>query len=307
MAVLDDIPGIEVAVQINGWDVVEYDDPDASEHVRSCPTSSKYIESIDDTEFTIRYKASLGYNWEGCRDHVLRFRTFADGLKLSGKVLFKTDALHGRCIRNEGFSKYDPETKERYKYNCKFCPISTVDDAGRERVIEDSRVAKKLGLIEVEVYRSTFSGSRKPGASSVATPHSYELAEKSLKGKAISHGVSYTLGTVIKDKSRPRVTFRDFKEDGGPIAVFRFQYSPSVSRSFVLRMTQFGEAEEMEQMEQVVKSLEEENRMEEKSRPVKREIGEVYDPTQDQAPLRPTKLSRLASGREVQVVDLTDD
>ncbi|RYP07243.1 hypothetical protein DL764_002630 [Monosporascus ibericus] len=222
MAVLDDVPGVEVAVQINGQDVVEYDDPDASEHVRSCPTSSKYIESIDDAEFTIRYKASLDYNWEGCGDHVRRFRTFADSLKLSGKVLFETDVLYGRSIRTEGFSKYDPETKSRHKYKCKFSPISTLDDSRHERVIEDSCVPKKLGLIEVEVYRSTCSGSREPEASSVATPHSYVLAEKSLKGKAIPHGVSYTLGRVTQAKRQPRVTFRDLEKDDGPIAVFRF-------------------------------------------------------------------------------------
>ncbi|RYP24432.1 hypothetical protein DL767_008602 [Monosporascus sp. MG133] len=323
MAVLNDIPGIEVAVQINGQDVVEYDDPDASEHVRSCATSSKYIESIDDAEFTIRYKASLDYNWEGCRDHVLRFRAFADGLKLSGKVIFKTDALCGRCIHVEGFSKYDPETKNKYTYNCKFSPISTVDDSGRERVIEDSRVAKKLGLIEVEVYRSTYSGTREPEASSVTAPHSYVLAEKSLKGKAISHGVSYTLGRITQAKSRPRVMFRDFEEDGGPIAVFRFQYrskeslkqeliiprSPSVPQSYVLRMTIFGEAELLQQAEDLAQWRRqiESDRVEKKSRPVKREISDVHDPYQDQEPTRPTKMSRLTSGREAQVIDLTDD
>ncbi|RYP44182.1 hypothetical protein DL768_009330 [Monosporascus sp. mg162] len=249
MAVLDDVPGIEVAVQINGRDVVEYDDPDASNH-----SSSK------------------------------------------------------RTRHAEGFSKYDPETKNRYKYNCKFSPISTVDDTGPERVMEDSRVAKKLGLIEVEVHRSTHSGSREPGASSsVATPQSYVLAEKSLKGKAISHGVSYTLGRIIQAKSRPHVTFRNLEMDGGPIAVFRFH--PSVSRSHVLCMTQFGEAEQLQQMEELTqwRQLIKSDRAGEESRPVKRDIGDVHNPPQDQAPTRPTKLSRLASGREAQVVDLTDD
>ncbi|RYP63307.1 hypothetical protein DL771_009339 [Monosporascus sp. 5C6A] len=334
MAVLDEVPGIEVAVQINGRNVVEYDDPDASEQARPCPTSSKYIESIDDAEFTIRYTASLDYNWEGYQDHVLRFRAFADGFKLSGKVLFKTDALYGRCIRAAGFSQYDPETKSTYKYNCKFSPVSTVDDSGHERVIQDSRVAKKLGLIEVEVYRSTYSDSRERGASSVATPHSYVLAEKSLKGKAISHGVSLRAGPARRFGTSKRMTdlspsfgfSTGLKAGALPALLCGVHWltkpteslkqeliiprSPPVPRSYVLRMTFFGEAaqlaemEELEEMRQMIKS----SRVEEESRPVKkREISEVYDLTQDQAPPRPTKLSRLASGREVHVIDLTDD
>ncbi|RYO87780.1 hypothetical protein DL766_004622 [Monosporascus sp. MC13-8B] len=147
MAVLD-VPGIEVAVQISGRDVVEYDGTDAPEHVRSCPTSSKHIESIDDAEFAIRYGYGIPY----------------------------------KC----------------WLANCLLIRLS-VDDEGRERVIEDSRIAKKLGLIEVEVYRSTSSSSRKPGASSVAMPRSYELAEKSLKGKAISRGVPYTPGRIMQE------------------------------------------------------------------------------------------------------------
>ncbi|RYP05178.1 hypothetical protein DL765_009913 [Monosporascus sp. GIB2] len=227
MAVLD-VPGIEVAVQINGRD------------------------SIDDTEFTIRYKASPGYNWEGCRDHVLRFWTFADGLNLSKKILFKTDALYGRCIRNGGFSKYDQETKETRVYNCKFPPISTVD-AGREHVTEDSCVAKKLGLIEVEAYRSTFAGI-------------------------------------------PIHTGRIYRPLG--YAIFRPPFD------------EIGEAEilvELERMEQLEESLEEKYGVDEESRPVKREIDEVYNHTRDQPPRQPAKRSRLASGREMQFVDLTDD
>ncbi|RYP72241.1 hypothetical protein DL770_007985 [Monosporascus sp. CRB-9-2] len=318
MAVLDDVPGIEVAVQINGRDVIEYDDPDASNHVRSCPTSSKYIESIDDAEFTIRYKASLDYNWEGCRDHVLRFRAFADGLKLSGKVFSKTDALYGRCIHAEGFSKYDTETKSTYKYNCKFSPISTVDDSGRERVIEDSRVAKKLGLIEVEVYRSTHSGSREPEASrsprltATCLPRSPSRARPSLMESPIRWAELYRL------RACPMWRFGTSKRMADLSLSFGFKSlkqeliiprNPSVSHPYVLRMAFFGEAEQLQQAEELAQWRRqiESDRVEKKSRPVKREIGDVHDPHQDQAPTRPTKMSRLASGREAVVIDLTDD
>lgn len=40
---------------------------------------------------------------------------------------------------------------------------------------------------------------------------------------------------------------------------------------------------------------------------IKREIGEVFDLTEDAPAPRPTKKSRLRDGTEVDVVDLTDD
>ncbi|RYO80984.1 hypothetical protein DL766_010030 [Monosporascus sp. MC13-8B] len=85
---------------------------------------------------------------------------------------------------------------------------------------------------------------------------------------------------------------------------------PLVTRSFDLRLTTFGEAEvqvELVRMEQLEESLEEKYRVDEESRPVKREIDEVYDNTRNQPLRRPAKRSRLASGREVQFVDLAGD
>ncbi|KAK6955908.1 hypothetical protein Daesc_003555 [Daldinia eschscholtzii] len=63
MAVLEDVPGVKVTVCINGTDCLEYDEPDIPEQQPNCPTSSKYIESHDDTEFTIRVIIDKDYNW----------------------------------------------------------------------------------------------------------------------------------------------------------------------------------------------------------------------------------------------------
>ncbi|KAI1252145.1 hypothetical protein MGN70_006718 [Eutypa lata] len=90
MAILDDVPGIEVAVQINGQDVVEYDDPDASELDAPCPTSSKYIECIDDAVFAIRCRATSHYKW-GYKNHSLHFRAMADGFDDSKPERVKED------------------------------------------------------------------------------------------------------------------------------------------------------------------------------------------------------------------------
>lgn len=62
-----------------------------------------------------------------------------------------------------------------------------VDEAQHERVKSDMKVAKKLGIIEVKVMRGIVGGevSTRPGN---IRNNKFELSEKSLKGKAVSHG-----------------------------------------------------------------------------------------------------------------------
>jgi hypothetical protein len=51
--------------------------------------------------------------------------------------------------------------------------------------------AKSLGLIVVKVHRGIDYGGGLSWTTAAANPTDFELAEKSLKGKAISHGTSY--------------------------------------------------------------------------------------------------------------------
>lgn len=84
MAILEDVPGVTVTVRINGVDCVEYDDPEAPGQQPSQPTtSSKYIESPDDTEFTIHIKVDSRYDWS-YKNHSLKVRTFADATYIGG-------------------------------------------------------------------------------------------------------------------------------------------------------------------------------------------------------------------------------
>lgn len=68
-----------------------------------------------------------------------------------------------------------------------------VEDTDKERIAADEKLAKNLGLIRVCVYRATFKkeghkkfshGDLKIGIDGIS------LAEKALKGKALSHGTA---------------------------------------------------------------------------------------------------------------------
>lgn len=54
---------------------------------------------------------------------------------------------------------------------------------------KDVDAAKDLGLIEIKLYRALVSGSKERRCG-FSKKNELEFAEKSLKGKAISHGVS---------------------------------------------------------------------------------------------------------------------
>lgn len=64
-----------------------------------------------------------------------------------------------------------------------------MDDADASRVRKDLDRAKKLGLISVVVTRFLPS-SYEAGRGEEAADDSFSVAEKALKGRAVSHGTS---------------------------------------------------------------------------------------------------------------------
>lgn len=68
-----------------------------------------------------------------------------------------------------------------------------VDDANRKRVAEDLKTAKNLGLIRIVVWRIVIKGDGRPLSSRdnhKFTEGGLSLAEKALKGRAITHGAA---------------------------------------------------------------------------------------------------------------------
>ena len=64
MAILRDVPGLQVMVQVGGVDCVEYDDPGPEvTKDSSSPTSTKYVEAISDAEFSIHFVIDSDFVW----------------------------------------------------------------------------------------------------------------------------------------------------------------------------------------------------------------------------------------------------
>ncbi|KAJ8131207.1 hypothetical protein O1611_g2423 [Lasiodiplodia mahajangana] len=320
MAIHEDVPGIEVTVRCAGQALPEYEDPDDHDNddVAACPLGTKYIECVDDTEFDVCIRVGPAYSW-GYRHHVLKVATFVDGKYVRGSLIRSKDAIHGgyaiECV--EGQESRSSRTGQWSKRKFKFAMVKTVDDAQKERLEKDIKVAKGLGTIEVKFTRVLDCG---PSTSDYggwkSSSGTLELAEKSLKGKAISHGTSYGAKQYIRTPYF--IHTRDLVEDNGPILILKFNYrsrdalkrelivprSPSHSPTF----ENLSQAERDRLARERLNELRDQKVKQEGKRPmIKREFGEVVDLTEDPPAPPPTKKSRLGDGREVDVVDLTDD
>ncbi|ORY60031.1 uncharacterized protein BCR38DRAFT_375017 [Pseudomassariella vexata] len=309
MTIIEDVPGVEIAVQIGGADVVEYDALDADGDEPVCPTITKYIECIDDAHFVIRTRIDNFYHW-GYKDHVLSLQLYIDGTWINARICRASDTRRTGYRENKISGREEPSgpNGQWVLRKFKFSSVHTVDDSKRERVEKDREIAKNLGVIEVKVRRGTDYGLIELRQNTIKNKK-FEIAEKALKGKAISHGTALTAGDVVAAPNY--VDFRYLPEDGDrPIAVYKFLYRSreALKREIIIprtpppRSPTLAALSEAERDRLARERLEElrHARIKSENGAIKREFGEVYDLTMDNVPKRP----KLGPG---EVIDLTDD
>ncbi|KAI1411290.1 hypothetical protein F5Y13DRAFT_65199 [Hypoxylon sp. FL1857] len=305
MAVLEDVPGIKVTVRIGGVDCTEYDDPEVPEQQPAQPTSLKYIESPDDAKFAICVAVDDSYKW-GYKNHVLSFVTFVDSEWIESPIVRSQSLTNGQYERlTEGKKVFRKDTKTWSIHGLKFSAVKTIDEAKKERVEKDRKTSDKLGVIEVKVWRGVELGpssSKRSSATLKKTP--FELSEKSLKGKSISHGTMFS--TAKQTTSPGFVSVQYLPEDGGPIAIFRFTYRSrrALQQELIIPATPpprsptfdgLSEAELRRLARERYEQINEEKEVKKEKASIKRELG-------DDKLDRPSKVRRVSK-----TIDLTDE
>ncbi|KAI1765109.1 hypothetical protein GGR53DRAFT_465769 [Hypoxylon sp. FL1150] len=305
MAVLEDVPGLKVVVIVAGNEATEYDDPnDVEREPSACPTSSKYIECTDDAEFSIKAYITRDYAW-GYRNHALSARLKVDGQHIRSTFHTERDKNY---ILFSGRELYCATTKQWYLHRCKFSAISTIDDAEEQRIKSDIKIAKNLGVIEVKFRRCIPLHKNEPRDKQrgINSSDKLELAEKSLKGRAMSHGTSFS---SRREKVEVHSTYN--LEYIDEIALFRFHYrsrdalrkemviprSPSPSSTPLAEMPR-AELERLAR-ERLDQLQENKVKKEDRNPVIKREFNTIVDLDDEHA--RPAKMAR-----HVEVIDLTD-
>ncbi|EMR67008.1 hypothetical protein MGN70_000292 [Eutypa lata] len=314
MAILEDVPGIKVTIRVGGVNCTEYDDPDAEDEQTSCSTSSKYIESVDDSEFSIHWEVNSDYAW-GPKPYLLDADIYIDGHWLMGSVVSvaRLSNIDGKCeVSNFGATRLCPETGSWVVRKPKFSAVKIVEDTDQGRIERDHEVVKELANITVKISR-VIDGSFNYSPNNQDTADtSFELAEKSLKGKAISHGTTFsTIGSSTQKPEFAKV--RIIPEDDGPIAVFLFKYRSKEALKHELIIPRSPSPEPAVPDDFAILTDAEKDRLardrfeelkikrELKTEPViKREFGDTIDLTQDESPHRPAK-------RVARCIDLTED
>ncbi|KAI1189924.1 hypothetical protein F5B17DRAFT_389457, partial [Nemania serpens] len=117
---------------------------------------------------------------------------------------------------------YSKESQKCYCRAMKFSLITKVHHNDATRMQKDTESTKSLGLIQVSIERRFVKGLVKPVSNFPVDTAVLEVAEKALKGKAISHATSF--GETKPMKSDYMVETQRIAADTGPIAVFRFMY-----------------------------------------------------------------------------------
>ncbi|EEY19186.1 predicted protein [Verticillium alfalfae VaMs.102] len=224
-----EVPGIDAWVEVNGQRAEAYDDDDvSSREVNDLPARHqifKYIESIDNASFTVQVHMSREVTQHALPpcDTVIG-ELFVDGKHVSSKCASVRPG-QGTIdrLRFDG-KKVESCSRPGYVHLLKlvFSAVSTVDDTDTARIASDLEAAKHLGLIQLRFFAGVDIGDTMAQRPDSTIPiNTSELSEKSLKGKAISHGTSFSHGA---DLPASRHVMVDYVLGRQAFAVINFKY-----------------------------------------------------------------------------------
>ncbi|OIW27445.1 hypothetical protein CONLIGDRAFT_633807 [Coniochaeta ligniaria NRRL 30616] len=312
MAVIDSL-GISAYVRVDGAAAVEYADPDPSPDVKypDTPVVSKYIESKDDKEYAVVCMTLPQHSWLSThKDHLLSFQVCADGKHRAARFKRPCDHDTRYSLIVDGVTSRPRGASHEILSKFKFDAMKIVDRDDAKAAKRDTERAAGLGSIRVEVWRSLNKGLTDP-VEQAPKKTDMSIAEKALKGRAISHGTTLSTPTVVGKQAWYNIE----KLYGKPYVIFEFKYrskdglrsemivprtpSPDPAARGIAGLSQ-----------EEVQRLAEERLAEikkEKKPLIKREFGEMFDLTGEDANGSPRPVKMPRKHKEPETIDLTDD
>ncbi|KAF2399127.1 hypothetical protein EJ06DRAFT_549836 [Trichodelitschia bisporula] len=277
MAILPGLPGLNVTIVSNGETLPEYSQPDGDDAPQP-RTTVCYIESKAGQYFEIRVQFDEDFTH---RKYDINVRPTLDGRALTGLVPSR-GRLHPVTLASQ-ISFIDGRWVEQ---NYMFTNLVTVDDQSGQR-----SGAQDLGKIEVRLHRCE-QLDLYPGPSE----QKYDLekksiAEKALKGKAISHSATLGQPKTIKRPDHVRINWIDTLQH--PFATFEFRYRSKrdLETEYIIPRAEEKKGIDRDGFEMVDQPVKSEDR----TQTTKRKLS-----TAGGGPTR----SRIK--REVETIDLTD-
>ncbi|KAG6029805.1 hypothetical protein E4U41_000274 [Claviceps citrina] len=239
MAVLTQIPEINVSVHVNGRPAKEYPPPDQhGDHTPSNPalfTHECYIESQSAQQYTVEVLVAPEYKF-GATEGLLCDLS-VDGRRVRATILQPTNCYQRRPLRHSfiGPLRLSTTSRRAIEEKMTFSPVTTVEEASKTTLERDAKVVADLGVIILAVSTCQIVGY---GSTRVreqaAAGEALTIAEKSLKGKELSHGTRFTEGDAVP-AIRRTCNVRGQK----PIAKYMFRYRSrsALQREMILPRT----------------------------------------------------------------------
>ncbi|MCJ1386483.1 hypothetical protein MMC17_009609 [Xylographa soralifera] len=218
--------GLEVGVSVNDVELQEYEE-DGGE---TSPNSvTKYIEAVSNAEFAVKARVSSDYDFNSA---FLSFSIFVDGRYIENIGLF--------------FDEWDSVPKKEWEYSVlgairrkrklwivkpfRFSGISVVEGLPATSSVRNQNcLASAFGTIVIKAFRMMWAkdgifGPKFDDLNDLEDLiHPVKIAEKLLKGSAVSHSVKLGLARTHEE---PNLISGLGYADGcnSPIALFTFKY-----------------------------------------------------------------------------------
>ncbi|KAI1271544.1 hypothetical protein F5Y07DRAFT_413507 [Xylaria sp. FL0933] len=225
MAVIQNLPGVEVTIYTDGSKAPEYDGvSEADKAFRFSNTAMKYIECKDNDSFSIHIKVDQKYVFKG---HFLNFAAVIDGTWAKTErcseedvkeMSWEQDISHRVAKNPNGHRRY---TTQQFA----FSQITKVDTPTNSQHKPDMKKLEQLGTIEVNLYRSL------EGDDKMLIPAADQPKNSIVLRELMDDQTHMTKYTHTQPTTRPKYLRRSIiTEDKEHIGTFRFKYR---SREFL--------------------------------------------------------------------------
>ncbi|KFY91498.1 hypothetical protein V498_05436 [Pseudogymnoascus sp. VKM F-4517 (FW-2822)] len=221
MAILDTLPGVEVSILTNGQTVEEYVDADeVVDGPLASKTVVKYIEAISDAEFTVKRTVLDSFRLHKQKVDDLLFQVKLDGKWAAGSFWENANLFAPDIYQIAGFYNRDATGRSTINH-FKFAEVEIVEVADKAKIDQDVKDAAALGQITVDVFRVKV-GADTNFRPSLPRQTVSEIAEKAVKGRALSHGTAFGDTKIVPQRRTVDCDYLDGRDK--PLARFVFRY-----------------------------------------------------------------------------------
>ncbi|KAG5928665.1 hypothetical protein E4U42_000197 [Claviceps africana] len=203
MAVLSQFPQINVSVHVNGRPAKEYPLPDghgghaAAHRDATVCTHECYVESQSGQNYTV--EVSVAPDFFSSFPWSLRCLLTVDGRNLGAYILEPFRQPY-QCsfVGSYVLSARSATSQSLMTEKLTFSPVTTVEESSQTRIERDDKIVARLGTIELEVSTCVITRYKFVRLSRQTNQGTtFNIAEKSLKGKELSHGTTFTKGDSV--------------------------------------------------------------------------------------------------------------